>query len=285
MERSRLPLIYVGPAVDAGEMDAYEAGASIMAFGDFLGTVSRAAYGDKVKVRTNVQGVRPGSFEIDFSIHAVGIAATLLSGGAGPKDLLDLLKQSLELWKFLRGEQPNRFQVEGDKLIVENNYGTINYFRADVGKVVTDEKAGDAVGRFIRRNLESGGVELVVLKTDKETETLAEVKKEDAGSFVPIPLSVPFTRSVIPMGLVFESAVFKEGNMWRFFDGQNSFAAAIDDLEFLARVDSGVERFGKGDILVVDLEITQSRTLSALKTERRIKKVVDHRTVKQENLF
>jgi hypothetical protein len=282
MERSRLSLIFVGPAVESGEMDAYEAGASIMAFGDFLGIVSQAAYGDKVKTKTTVNGVRPGSFEIDFAVHAVGIATTIFSGIIGPKDLLELFKQSIDLWKFLRGEPPKQFHIEGDKLVVENNYGTINYFRADVGKIVVDERAGEAVGRFIRKNLESGVDEVIV---KHEQETIADVKKDEARSFTPIPFELPFTKNTVIIGLVIESAVFKEGNMWRFFDGQTSFAAPIDDQEFLAKVKAGEERFGNGDILTVELEITQTRTLSTLKTERRIKEVLKHQTVKQEGLF
>ena len=82
-----------------------------------------------------------------------------------------------------------------------------------------------------------------------------------------------------------ESAVFKEGNMWRFWDGQNSFQAPIDDKEFLSRVDSGVERFGKGDILIVDLEIKQAKLPTSLRTVRRIVKVHEHKSIKQDGLF
>lgn len=275
-EKTKLSLVYSGPAVESGEMDAYEAGASIMAFGDFLGVVAQAAYGDKTRLKTNVHAVRSGSFEIDFSIHAIGIAATILSSGVGPKEVLELLKESIGLWKLLRGERPKSFHIEGDKLTVENNYGEINYFRVEVAKIVTDDKAGEAVGRFIRKNLE-GGIDEVTIKSGQKK--IAVVAKKDASSFVTVSTDEPFTENTIKIGLIIESAVFKEGNMWRFFDGQNSFAAPIDDLEFLSRVESGDERFGKGDMLTVELEIKQLKTLGTLKTERRVKKVLQHRTV------
>lgn len=282
MEHSKLSLLYIGPAVESGEMDAYEAGASIIAFGDYLGVVARAAYGENTKVKTNVHGVSRGSFSIEFSVQAAGIVATIFAGIANPKDLLDLIKQSIDAWKLLRGEPPKQFHIEGDKLMVENNYGTINYFRVEVAKIVTNENAGDAVGRFIKKNLE-GGVDEVMITSEKIL--IADARKEDASSFVTISTELPFLETTITMGLVIESAVFKEGNMWKFSDGQTSFHAAIDDMEFLHRVNTGEERFGKGDILIVELEIKQLKTIGSLKTERRIKKVIEHRTFSQEKLF
>ncbi|BAV32341.1 hypothetical protein SCL_0015 [Sulfuricaulis limicola] len=281
-EPNQLSLIYSGPAVESGEMDAYEAGASIMAFGDFLGIVARAAYGDNAKIKTNIQGVGKGSFEIDFSIHAAGIAATIFSGISGPKDLCELISQSFSIWKLLRGETPTKFSIEGDRLIVETNNGTINYFHADVAKIVTDEKAGEAVGRFVKKNLENDIEQVRITSGSKQ---IAEAKKDEASSFVTVPTESLFSENTIKQGLIIESAVFKEGNMWKFYDGQTSFSAAIDDLNFLSRVDSGEERFGKGDMLIVDLLIKQSKTLGSFKTERRVKKVIEHRTIKQQSLF
>jgi hypothetical protein len=44
----------------------------------------------------------------------------------------------------------------------------------------------------------------------------------------------------------------------------------------LARVSKGVERFGKGDTLIVRLRIMQSSTLDSLTMERIVVKVIDH---------
>lgn len=76
--------------------------------------------------------------------------------------------------------------------------------------------------------------------------------------------------------LVIESAVFKDGNQWRFSDGSASFSAAIDDAGFLARVEAG-ERFGKGDHLVVDLRLEQTRIGEKISTRRIVVRVKQHK--------
>lgn len=76
--------------------------------------------------------------------------------------------------------------------------------------------------------------------------------------------------------LIIESAVFKDGNQWRFSDGSMSFSAAIMDENFIRRVDAG-ERFGKGDHLVVDLVVEQIRTGTKISTRREIQTVREHK--------
>lgn len=76
--------------------------------------------------------------------------------------------------------------------------------------------------------------------------------------------------------LIIESAVFKEGNQWRFSDGSASFSAAIADETFLRRIEEG-ERFGKGGHLVVDLRIEQMRTDVKISTRREIVLVKQHK--------
>lgn len=76
--------------------------------------------------------------------------------------------------------------------------------------------------------------------------------------------------------LIIESAVFKEGNQWRFSDGSASFAAVIGDEAFLRRIEDG-ERFGKGDHLVVDLAIEQIRLGAKISTRRVVQAVKQHK--------
>lgn len=85
--------------------------------------------------------------------------------------------------------------------------------------------------------------------------------------------------------LQIESAVFKDDNKWRFSDGATPFFAEISDPDFLARINSGDERFGKGDVLVVDLRRTQSISDTGLKTELAVEKVLEHRAPLQRPLI
>jgi hypothetical protein len=73
------------------------------------------------------------------------------------------------------------------------------------------------------------------------------------------------------------SPVFKDGNKWRFNDGLSDFAAAILDTDFIAQVENG-ERFGKGDLLAVEMHTIQTRIGFKLNIERTIIKVLKHIT-------
>jgi hypothetical protein len=84
--------------------------------------------------------------------------------------------------------------------------------------------------------------------------------------------------------LQIESAVFKDDNKWRFHDGASGFYAQIMDVDFVERINSG-ERFGKGDVLVVDLRRIQSITDNGLKLEYVIEKVREHRAPLQGTLL
>ena len=96
------------------------------------------------------------------------------------------------------------------------------------------------------------------------------------------PLSDSTTQGVV---LKIESAVFKDGNKWRFTDGSRSFFAAIEDTDFLSRIDSGEERFGKSDILIVDLRQIQFAIDGELKSEYRIVRILEHRLPLQKPLI
>jgi hypothetical protein len=84
--------------------------------------------------------------------------------------------------------------------------------------------------------------------------------------------------------LLIESLAFKDGNKWRVHDGTATYHASIEDKEFLARIDAG-ERFGKGDVLVVDLRQVQSIVSAKLINESIIVKVLEHRQPLQRSLI
>ncbi len=71
--------------------------------------------------------------------------------------------------------------------------------------------------------------------------------------------------------LVLKSAL-KNGNKCRVYDGQFTYFVALVDESFLEKINNG-ERFGKGDVLVVDLRQIQTFEGDVLKSESRIIKV------------
>jgi hypothetical protein len=272
---SQLSLAYSGPSVDSGQMDVYQAAANMIAFSDFVLAAAKAAYGENVRAKAEVAGFGRGSFVTDIVFNVVGPAATLWAA-QGPEFYLDILKDAIALWKLLKGEPPKSIQTtdNGQHALVVTNNGQIVQVRTETLNLVFNDKATESVQQFVREALSRPGVDSMRIDTPKVP--IAKISQEEAGYFVPVRPADKVTDVKIRMHLIIEAPVFKEGNKWRFSDGQTSFYAEILDKEFRARVDAG-ERFGKGDVLEVDLQLVQDRFGAKISTERVILKVIDHR--------
>jgi hypothetical protein len=146
-------LEYHGESVKLGRMNSYEAAGYIVAFSDLLGVVSRQTCGQRVQLKTEIQGIRQGSFRIEFALTAAGAIATLLTTHTpSPMDLINFLKDSIEAWRHLKGNPPKEIRpAEDNRLQVENQNGQLTYVTADVLNIITDPRAGNAVEQFIKR--------------------------------------------------------------------------------------------------------------------------------------
>ncbi len=116
---------------------------------------------------------------------------------------------------------------------------------------------------------ELGDVALPYLNQSKEPAPVEEETSFDGVSNVTLSLVSP---------------VFKDGNKWRFNDGLADFAAAVLDTDFIAQVENG-ERFGKGDLLAVEMRTVQTRIGFKLNIERTIIKVLKHITPPTQQKF
>ncbi len=268
-------------------MPAYEVAAYIIAFSDFLGVVSHKTYGEKIIIKTEIQGFRKDSFDIDLAFHIDVMGAMLLTQSTmSIKDFIELIRKCIKAWIHLNGKPPKSISPDSsnkNNLHIENQNGQIFYTTINVSNIVTDPKAGDAAEQFIKKPLEAGLSHICI--NSKTGGEVAKIEKKDASSFVPIIIKKPsLIEQEMQMTLLIESPVFKEGKKWRFSDGQSSFYADIVDQEFLKKVDSGMERFGKGDQLVARVRFVQSGTFGSLKLERIIIKVLKHQTPQEKQL-
>ncbi len=274
-----LTLEYHGSISEMGRMNSYDVASYIIAFSDFLGVISRTACGEKIELKTDIQGFHKDSFDIDFFFQITGIAATIFSiTPLSAKEIIDLVRDSIKAWIHLHGEPPKSISPVPEKqniMQIENQNGQISYYNADVINVITDIKAGIAVEQFIKKPLQSGSSYLRI--NSKSYQEVAQIKEKDALSFIPIDIESHLSENTVTMNLLIESPTFKEGNKWKFFDGQNSFYADILDEEFLEKVNKGAERFGKGDTLIAEVKLVQTGGFAgSLKMERTIIKVFQH---------
>lgn len=275
---TRLSLRYTGPAVDAGAMDVYQASTNMIAFSEFMVAAVKVSYGDAAEARAEVAGFAQGSFVTDLVFTVGGQAASMFSAFT-PDHLIAVVQEAFTLWKHLQGSPPAAVTQAGQHVSVTNNSGQIIQVQTDTLNLVFNEKATDAVGRFVRDAVTQQGVESVEIESARDP--IASVTQAEAGSFVPVAKDAPVSENTVTMTLILVAPVFQDGNKWRFSDGATTFSAAILDEAFIERVNGG-ERFGKGDALEVEMLIVQTRTASKISLDRSVLRVIEHREAAQQ---
>lgn len=271
---ARIALKYSGPAVESGLMNVYDAAANMIALSEFVVTAAKISYGEATEARAEVAGFGRGSFVTDIVVNVGGPMATIFTS-VSAHHLWEVVKGAIGLWKHLKGSPPTAIENDHRQNVnVMNNSGEIYQVHIESLSIVMNEKSSESVGKFIKEALQKPGMDSVSISSPNEE--IARVTSAEAQYFKSVVPSEQITDTVVKMGLVVESPVFKEDNKWRFSDGQQSFHAAIEDRDFVARVNAG-ERFGKGDVLYADVRIQQELAGRKITAERTIVKVHDHR--------
>ncbi|BEV17797.1 hypothetical protein HBDW_45850 [Herbaspirillum sp. DW155] len=274
--QTSISIRYKGPAVDNGLMDVYQAASNMVAFSEFMVTAVKSKYGDHTDVKAEVSGFEHGSFVTNLVMDIAGPAATLLAT-VSAKDVYSLVKDAMSLWKFLKGAAPKAVSYTNEKGMqanVTNNNGQVIQVQTEALNLVLSDKGAETVGRFVRDALHKSGIDSVNI--DGASDALAEVQKDEADYFVPIVREEKLSDNVVTMSLILLSPNFQEGNKWKFSDGDsNNFSATMADEDFVRRVNEG-ERFGKGDMLQVEMHIQQYKVGQKINTERRVLKVIQH---------
>jgi hypothetical protein len=293
---------YDGPALMAHEMDVRELAPALIALSGLLEHANKAAFPDSSEVRVNVQGrFKGGSFGIDLTaVQSIADqVVAIFSGPAGSAAAnLATILQGLGLTggaaggliaviKWLRGRKPHSIRLEGDSTVFEiGESESIETFSADLitGRLYKSRIVRQSLAKVLKP-LERDGIDSFVSGRDGVAETL--VTKADLRAFEVAASEEDIVSNTLSEAVLLEieSAVFKEDNKWRFNDGATSFFAVVADAGFMARIESGDERFGKGDVLVVDLRRIQSINENGLKLEYVLERVREHRAPLQSGLF
>jgi len=272
-------LRYQGPAVDDGTMNVYDAAANMVAFSNFVVAAAHKLYGEDVQVTADITSFKHASFGTDLLFQlAPAVAATLPILPMLPNliSVATTVKESIELYRFLKGEEPANVQHINDHSInVTNNSGNIIVVHTPSLNLTLDRKAGEAAAQFIGAALSKPGVNQIEISADGAQ--LVQATTDEAMFYHPIGDEETLTESTSRMGLVIESLSFKDGNKWKMWNGSETLGYAMEDEDFIGRVNNG-EAFRKGDILTCDVRVTQTKSGTALKLQRMIVKVYDHKT-------
>ncbi len=269
-------LRYQGPAVDDGTMNVYDAAANMVAFSNFVVAATHKLYGDDVQVTAEITAFKHASFGTDLLFQVVGAAAAALPLLPDIVSVATTVKDSIELYRFLKGEEPTKVvHNDNHSVNVTNNSGNVIVVNTPALHLTLDRKAGEAAAQFIGEALSKPGVNQIEIASDGKA--LVQATKDEAQFYHPIGGEDTLTESVVRMGLVIESLSFKDGNKWKMWNGAESLGYAMEDEDFIGRVNNG-EAFRKGDILICDVRVKQTKSNGALKLHRAITKVHDHKT-------
>lgn len=274
---------YQGPALEMGRMDVFRASENMIAFSELMTAAVKVTYGDYAEVKTEVAGFKEGSFLTGIVITVAGQAMTIFAA-LSQEQLWDVVKGAFELWKILKGDPPKSIENNGNFCNVTNNSGQIIQIRTESLNLVFNEKAADAVTRFVANGLEPKGFENLQISYGEDQAKVLSVNKHDSKSFKRITREQIISDNTNKMIVQIVTAVFQDGNKWRFSDGERPFSAIIEDQHFLDRVNSG-ERFGKGDLLEVDMNVIQKNDGIKTTIERSIVLVHRHITPSEQGSF
>ena len=297
---------YDGPALVNHQMDVRDLAPALIALSNLLEEASKAAYPDSSEVRVQVKGnFKSGSFGVDFiALQTIGQQIVSMLGGpvaTASANLFGILaglglvggatiaigrSGLINLTKWLNGRKPTAIFKTGDFEVFEiRTAEEVETFEVDLvtARLWRSRVVKQSLLRVLKQ-LEQDGIDVFASSTDGVTQTV--VVKADLPAFEQAASDVEIVSDVITNGVLLqvESAVFKDGNKWRLNDGGTTHHAAINDPLFLARIESGQERFGKGDILVVNLRRIQSITDTGLKTDLVVERVLEHRSPLQQTL-
>lgn len=293
---------YDGPALATHQMDVRELAPALIALSNLLEEANKAAYPDSNEVRVQVKGnFKGGSFGVDFiALQSItqqivsmlsgpeATAAANLSGilgglglvGGGAVGLIGLIK-------WLKGRKPTSIQKVGDSEIFEiRTSELVETFEVDLvtARLYRSRVVKQSLARVLKP-LESDGIDVFASGLNGVTQNV--VTSNDLPSFVEAAQEADVVSDITSERVLLqvESAVFKDGNKWRLSDGSSTFYATIGDDEFLERVEAGSERFGKGDLLVVNLRRVQTITDAGLKTDVTVARVLEHKAPLQPPLL
>jgi hypothetical protein len=289
---------YDGPALASHRMDVRELAPALIALSDLLELANKAAYPDAGEVRVSVNGdFKGGSFGVDLvAVQTVAQQlVALLSGqqATAAANLLGIIGGIglvggglVGLVRWLRGRKPSevRFQ-ENQVVIVVRSETTEETLETDLltGRLYQTRAVRQALVKVLRP-LGRDGIDVFMAGLNGKVRPLVRAEELpwfEASAAEPDIVSDNVLQRVL---VQIESAVFKDRNKWRVHDGEKAFFAEITDEAFVHRVDQGLERFGKGDILVVDLRRTQMVTDAGLRTDYQIVRVWEHKAPLQQRL-
>lgn len=278
---------YDGAALQMHSMDVRYLSPALLSLGNLFDEGNRILNGDEVSIRLHAKAYEAGSFNILFNLsQSLGaqisgfLTGNLVTSAINLKELILGGAGLFYLTKKLRGKKPDKVED------LKNGYYRITFEgnSEDIPVELLQLYQNIPVRKAVQNILEplhNEGIDSFTVSENKNT--IQEIKKEELTFFTMPSLEYEKVKEFEKEALYsIDALTFKEGNKWRLFDGNTTINVLIKDEEFLDKVEKSLTAFTKGDILVCRVKTTQWETISGLKTEYELLKVVEHRRAHQQ---
>ena len=245
-----------------------------------------------VKVSLSVKAFKAGSFGIDLQLaqdflSQIGnvLAGTGVSALCNADTLVHTLLEVIFLKKWLNGRTPDLVIPDKTNRQVTLQVNNTQITVSENVYVAYQNHAFQSHLAKIAEPLRTDGIDSVSVSDTTRIET---VNKADLQAFQTFPDDKILSQDTVLRIVMLETAaLYKDQAKWRFKMGEgSSFFAVITDEDFLQRIDNGSERFGRGDLLKVELETVQTLSAGKILVFYNIRKVLDHKSsAEQLSLF
>lgn len=275
---------YHGPALEAGTMEVRQLAPSLLAVADLVQEANRLGNPGGSPPAVQIVATRPGSFIVDLlltdAVTMVDRAVDLFAGRAvtatvNLSGLVTIALGAMELIRRLRGRRIAR-QNETRPGYVRLTFDDDTTLEVPTQSVaLARDLAFRQAARDLVQPLGSEGITRIVLSRGPADRV--SIPAEDLPAFA-IPDAVDELLSDTSREVVVSllNVAFVHGNKWRLSDGENSFYATLQDLDFLRRVETNEEEFASGDLLRVRLRTQQWRSDGQVRNEHVVEQVIEH---------
>ena len=280
---------YDGEALSDHTIDVNDLAPALMALGDLIQEANSLANRSDSTISIKVKATETGCFQI--YIQAMQImaddAVKLLSGDkcTALANLLQILGFTgvsgatiIYLIKKFRGKKPKVVSENQNEVVIDAGTGLppITITKLEWDMYQSDKIRKSVYG--ILKPLEKSGVEMVEFIDVESSVVTTKVQKNELEFFVPAP-ATPEPLQELPIRETYVNVVhmwFKEGNKWKFSEGESEWPAEMKDQNFLIKLLKGESSIHANDFLKVKVKQVQYREGSSVKSTYEIIEVMEH---------
>ena len=217
------------------------------------------------KIEIKIKALEKGSFFIhiellsDFldTLKNIFTEDNIKIGGS----IIAIFKGLFELHKFLKSKKPNKVESNGNEITITNCDGNISIFQGNTYNIyVNNPVIPTAIPKCIKTIEQDPAITTFEITNDKD-EPIFKVEREDFEIMsVENEVIEKSKQEIVKQNVrlnIIKKISFDKKDKWDFYYEGNKISAKINDELFWQQIENRELLFGKGDVLVVNLEIQQ----------------------------